>query len=156
MLFGRSVGIRTRGLLDPNQARYQTSPHPDIFDIIMKLLLVVKPKIVREFVIYMDPAHKMSREVMTMGYHIRYYDSILRDTFKPKGEGSTLNSGVYLLITCMIILFLACYYLVSDVIPYSDLEVTKQAFSNMIHAVTNGDEVYDLCLNFCREILSLA
>ena len=26
--FGRSVGIRTRGLLDPNQARYQTSPHP--------------------------------------------------------------------------------------------------------------------------------
>ena len=28
-IFGRSVGIRTRGLLDPNQARYQTSPHPD-------------------------------------------------------------------------------------------------------------------------------
>ena len=28
-VFGRSVGIRTRGLLDPNQARYQTSPHPD-------------------------------------------------------------------------------------------------------------------------------
>ena len=27
---GRSAGIRTRGLLDPNQARYQTSPHPDI------------------------------------------------------------------------------------------------------------------------------
>src|SRR5699024_7668568 len=26
--FGRSVGIRTPGLLDPNQARYQTSPHP--------------------------------------------------------------------------------------------------------------------------------
>ena len=25
---GRSVGIRTPGLLDPNQARYQTSPHP--------------------------------------------------------------------------------------------------------------------------------
>ena len=28
-LFGRSVGIRTRGLMDPNHARYQTSPHPD-------------------------------------------------------------------------------------------------------------------------------
>ena len=28
LLYGRSVGIRTRGLLDPNQARYQTSPHP--------------------------------------------------------------------------------------------------------------------------------
>ena len=26
---GRSAGIRTPGLLDPNQARYQTSPHPD-------------------------------------------------------------------------------------------------------------------------------
>ena len=28
-IFGRSIGIRTRGLLDPNQARYQTSPYPD-------------------------------------------------------------------------------------------------------------------------------
>ena len=27
--FGRSDGIRTRGLLVPNQARYQTSPHPE-------------------------------------------------------------------------------------------------------------------------------
>ena len=27
--FGPSGGIRTHGLLDPNQARYQTSPHPD-------------------------------------------------------------------------------------------------------------------------------
>ena len=26
--YGRSAGIRTRGLLVPNQARYQTSPHP--------------------------------------------------------------------------------------------------------------------------------
>ncbi len=30
--FGPSVEIRTRGLLNPIQARYQTSPHPDIFD----------------------------------------------------------------------------------------------------------------------------
>ena len=28
---GPSVEIRTRGLLNPIQARYQTSPHPDIF-----------------------------------------------------------------------------------------------------------------------------
>lgn len=27
---GPSVEIRTRGLLNPIQARYQTSPHPDI------------------------------------------------------------------------------------------------------------------------------
>ncbi len=33
---GRSIGIRTRGLLDPNQARYQTSPYPDNHNIIMK------------------------------------------------------------------------------------------------------------------------
>lgn len=26
---GRSGGIRTRGLMDPNHARYQASPHPD-------------------------------------------------------------------------------------------------------------------------------
>ena len=32
--FGRSVGIRTRGLLDPNQARYQASPHPETSSII--------------------------------------------------------------------------------------------------------------------------
>ncbi len=41
-VFGRSVGIRTRGLLDPNQARYQTSPHPDSQVIIVKILTVVK------------------------------------------------------------------------------------------------------------------
>ena len=29
-LYGPSVEIRTRGLLNPIQARYQTSPHPDI------------------------------------------------------------------------------------------------------------------------------
>ena len=28
--FGPSVEIRTRGLLNPIQARYQTSPHPDM------------------------------------------------------------------------------------------------------------------------------
>ena len=28
-LFGPSAEIRTRGLLNPIQARYQTSPHPD-------------------------------------------------------------------------------------------------------------------------------
>ena len=41
-IFGRSIGIRTRGLLDPNQARYQTSPYPDSYDIIMKLSPNVK------------------------------------------------------------------------------------------------------------------
>ncbi len=41
-VFGRSVGIRTRGLLDPNQARYQTSPHPDNFAIIMNKRTSVK------------------------------------------------------------------------------------------------------------------
>ena len=30
LVFGPSVEIRTRGLLNPIQARYQTSPHPDI------------------------------------------------------------------------------------------------------------------------------
>ena len=40
--FGRSVGIRTRGLLDPNQARYQASPHPDSHNIIMKFPILVK------------------------------------------------------------------------------------------------------------------
>ena len=31
--FGRSDGIRTHGLLVPNQAHYQTVPHPDISDL---------------------------------------------------------------------------------------------------------------------------
>ena len=41
-LFGRSVGIRTRGLLDPNQARYQASPHPVNSGIIMNIFPIVK------------------------------------------------------------------------------------------------------------------
>ena len=40
--FGRSVGIRTRGLLVPNQARYQTSPHPVSSSIIGDLRQFVK------------------------------------------------------------------------------------------------------------------
>ena len=47
--FGPSVEIRTRGLLNPIQARYQTSPHPDIqlsltdFDILAQLSKKIKP-----------------------------------------------------------------------------------------------------------------
>ena len=41
---GRSVGIRTPGLLDPNQARYQTSPHPDSHSIIVMETDSVKRK----------------------------------------------------------------------------------------------------------------
>ena len=40
--FGRSGGIRTRGLLDPNQARYQASPHPVSFAIVSKKEAPVK------------------------------------------------------------------------------------------------------------------
>ena len=40
--FYRSVGIRTRGLLDPNQARYQASPHPVSPIIIKEIRAVVK------------------------------------------------------------------------------------------------------------------
>lgn len=44
---GRSAGIRTRGLLDPNQARYQASPHPDYesYSIIVTSLPAVKRNI---------------------------------------------------------------------------------------------------------------
>ena len=41
-IFGRSIGIRTRGLLDPNQARYQTSPYPDCQNIILIICAFVK------------------------------------------------------------------------------------------------------------------
>ena len=41
-IFGRSIGIRTRGLLDPNQARYQTSPYPDCQNIILIFCCFVK------------------------------------------------------------------------------------------------------------------
>ncbi len=42
---GRSIGIRTRGLLDPNQARYQTSPYPEIQYIITVNLRYVNQNI---------------------------------------------------------------------------------------------------------------
>ena len=42
---GRSIGIRTRGLLDPNQARYQTSPYPEIQYIITIILRYVNHNI---------------------------------------------------------------------------------------------------------------
>ena len=36
-LFGPSAEIRTRGLLNPIQARYQTSPHPDFFFVAVRV-----------------------------------------------------------------------------------------------------------------------
>ena len=42
---GRSIGIRTRGLLDPNQARYQTSPYPEIQYIITVIFRYVNQNI---------------------------------------------------------------------------------------------------------------
>ena len=39
---GRSGGIRTRGLMDPNHARYQASPHPVNSGIIMNYFPIVK------------------------------------------------------------------------------------------------------------------
>ena len=41
--YGRSGGIRTRGLLDPNQARYQASPHPEDQAIITGKTVIVNP-----------------------------------------------------------------------------------------------------------------
>ena len=37
-LYGPSVEIRTQGLLNPIQARYQTSPHPDIWLSVRQLI----------------------------------------------------------------------------------------------------------------------
>ena len=42
-LNGPSVEIRTRGLLNPIQARYQTSPHPDIYMLASALEYISTP-----------------------------------------------------------------------------------------------------------------
>ena len=41
--FGPSVEIRTRGLLNPIQARYQTSPHPDMQFAVRQLCYITTP-----------------------------------------------------------------------------------------------------------------
>ena len=42
-VFGPSVEIRTRGLLNPIQARYQTSPHPEIARVSRPLGYTITP-----------------------------------------------------------------------------------------------------------------
>ena len=41
--FGPSVEIRTQGLLNPIQARYQTSPHPDMQFAVRQLCYITTP-----------------------------------------------------------------------------------------------------------------
>ena len=41
--FGPSVEIRTQGLLNPIQARYQTSPHPDMYFAVRQLCYITTP-----------------------------------------------------------------------------------------------------------------
>ncbi len=42
-VYGPSVEIRTRGLLNPIQARYQTSPHPELPAILNCLAILAYP-----------------------------------------------------------------------------------------------------------------
>ncbi len=53
-LTGRSVGIRTRGLLVPNQARYQTSPHPETtLNIIHEYISKINCFLIKKLIIYL-------------------------------------------------------------------------------------------------------
>ena len=55
-LFGPSVEIRTRGLLNPIQARYQTSPHPDILAVSNSLLIIP------QFFFFFNPQFQIFRK----------------------------------------------------------------------------------------------
>ena len=70
--YGRSTGIRTRGLLDPNQARYQTSPCPDSQNIIMEKSGCVKWL----RVIFPILENSLIQEANAVAYKIIYHSEI--------------------------------------------------------------------------------
>ncbi len=89
-LFGRSEGIRTPGLMDPNHARYQTSPHPDNHDIIMKNRAIVKSNPV-----YFGNIRIMTpiRRIVFPGVIECPIESTTQDFLKPRRHTECIHCG---------------------------------------------------------------
>ena len=111
-LFGRSSGIRTRGLLDPNQARYQTSPCPDSSNIIMEKFGDVKGQPVH----FPISAEYFEAGGVSMAYCIEYEG----ENGERKGSSAVRR---FFLSSCMLAFF---GYLVSKYWP-EGVAVLKQA-----------------------------
>ena len=121
---GRSVGIRTRGLLDPNQARYQTSPHPVSHAIIRKYHAFVKYR--SWFCIIAEP-----RTYYVQGCFHGIPNRIR--TITQKGNGSSVSKRLLPLAIQR-----GAYSKIGKRIPYSSSTVWDRILSRVLFSFLPG------------------
>ena len=155
-IFGRSVGIRTRGLLDPNQARYQTSPHPDrpnYYNEIFPLCQVEHGNFCTEHFCQSETIEFY--EVMALGYRVVYSGK----EAVSRGEKSTVRLRT--MIACMLLLFsLTVRFIWPDgteqlrkyLLPGVQT-VTEQAFLQLCEDLRGGETTMDAVELFCSKII---
>ena len=136
---GRSIGIRTRGLLDPNQARYQTSPYPVSQNIILDISSIVKC-----WTIF--PGHfipSVTRIIFwgdKMGYKIRY------DSFGPKScvrkyqKVKMKKMKLVFWVVLLLLLLIPAYKseALKELLIPGDTAVTEQAAENLVANLKDG------------------
>ena len=152
--FGRSVGIRTRGLLDPNQARYQTSPHPDCQVIIDNKCHLVKSSSVINHVFPAVPPYIFLRGA-NMGYKIQYSPESNK-RYPIRRCTNTLGRIAVLMLAALMLIFTVKYRAAIGrwLLP-GDPDITADALRGLIADVREGS-AGDAIAAFCREIIEHA
>ena len=148
LFYGRSVGIRTRGLLDPNQARYQTSPHPVSFAIIMKNAPLVK-------CCSLFFRRILTGEGIGLSYRIDY-DIKNRKKYPENTEktGKWLFPAVIAVV--LVLLFSVVGKQLFSVLLPGQPEQTSQALEIMAQQLQDGASLSDAFAAFCKEVIELA
>ena len=149
--FGRSSGIRTRGLLDPNQARYQTSPCPDSQNIIKEKTGCVK----WYGVFFLFRRNTLIQEVMYVDYHVIYGSESLC-----KRRWSSLRRFFFTTGFFICFLWLVCGFwpdgqlLLKQLLIPGDPEITLDAAEVFAQEIGSGFSLGDAIRNFCHVVLN--
>ena len=153
--FGRSIGIRSRGLLDPNQARYQTSPYPVRPNHYNDLLILCQAE-PRHPRIFTHVLHRLERGD-GLGYTIQYTpEGHTRTEIRRKSPPLRSIAALFLLILAITvrILFPAATEGISQhLLPVAPSR-TETAFSSMVERLCLGEPIVDAVTAFCTEILN--
>ena len=169
--FGRSEGIRTPGLMDPNHARYQTSPHPDNLSIIMNKTCYVKSASLKYLSItfdnhvrrpgsdtycasYLSESFHKLHGGGSMSYQINYglTSRPIKNSAKNKPWGLT-----WIVLLVFLLLVNSCWprghAVLRDLLWPGEPEKTQQALETFVTQLRYGEPVTDAIELFCLEIL---
>ena len=146
--------------MDPNQARYQTSPHPDSFRIIKELLQIVKGYGERKVCTLFAYGFIVLESVGggQMGYRISYENGAERKNIHKWGNRVSRKHVGSIITILFVIAALLCLQNteIRHIVLPGDGETTEEAIKTFIHSVQNGTELGDAITAFCQEIVHSA